>query len=714
MRIFFLAFALTSLNIINCISQENYRWNNVAIGGGGYVTDIVVHPKERDLIYIRTDVGGLFKWDNKHGRWIQLLDWVGYDNVNYRNVDGVAIDPNNPDLIYIAAGNDVLKSNNRGLSWKNTGLNKEFMGNGDYRWVGENIAVDPLNSKIIYCGTRNDGLYCSTDTAKTWQPVRQIPSGKKDIGIRTIVFDSKSIKDGKCQKIYVGIPGFGIYWSNDAGNTFSILNGSPLDVNRMAIAADGSLIVTHQGGLSKFNGKWTDISPHKNMEFCGLAIDPNNTEHYVISESRNDCLNSFFQTNDAGKTWNEVRRKIHFETAPGWYTFDAEVAEGTKTHPDKFTYFAAAVSSLAFDPFTPNKLLFSDWYAVWWTNNINAPLTEWVSNEKGHEETVVLSVVCPTGGFPLFTLMADNCGFFHNNIHDFPTKRLTDKAEGINLDYCDDRPSNLVMIDAEDWAGKNTRLLVSTDAGKTFMPITKPEGTSGRVAYSSDDSLNIVYLPAKNKQIYFTEDMGKTWVPSKGSPIDVLDREYIFNYNQPLAADKVEGSTFYLFCRGKLYQSADKGKNWILTQGEIPQEEGDDWTETSTADPTTESGFVNLKTAPGLKGTIWISLGKNGLWRSSNGGEKFSPDTFFEAARCLAWGKEAATSLFPTAYVYGTHQNEWGLYRSTDMGKSWLKINDNEHSLTRPYSMDGDKNKFGRVYLSIGGRGVMYGETDTK
>jgi len=58
-----LVIALTSLNIINCISQENYKWDNVAIGGGGYVTDIVVHPKERDLIYFQTDVGGLFKWD---------------------------------------------------------------------------------------------------------------------------------------------------------------------------------------------------------------------------------------------------------------------------------------------------------------------------------------------------------------------------------------------------------------------------------------------------------------------------------------------------------------------------------------------------------------------------------------------------------------------------------------------------------------------------
>ena len=31
-------------------------WNSVAIAGMGFVTGLVIHPKERDLIYIRTDV----------------------------------------------------------------------------------------------------------------------------------------------------------------------------------------------------------------------------------------------------------------------------------------------------------------------------------------------------------------------------------------------------------------------------------------------------------------------------------------------------------------------------------------------------------------------------------------------------------------------------------------------------------------------------------
>ena len=697
----------------HCLSQEKYTWDNVTIGGGGFVTGIAIHPKEPDLIYIRTDVGGLFKWNKKFSKWEQLLDWVEYNNVAYRNVDGLVLDPNNPDIVYITAGKDVLKSVDRGKTWKNTGLGKVFMGNGDDRWKGENIAVDPVNSNILCCGTRNDGLYYSSDAANTWQSIVNVPSGKINIGIRSIVFDAHSIKNGKCQVIYIGLPGVGIYRSNDAGKSFEFLQGSPLQVNRMAVTTDGALVVTHDAGISKFKGDWSDISPNNKMDFCGLAIDPQSSQHYVAAESRTDCLNAMFQTLDGGATWQEIKRKIHFETAPGWFTYDPKVAEGIQPKQTKWTYFAAAVSALAFDPFTPGKLFFSDWYAIWWTNNVNASVTEWFTNEKGHEETVVLLVVSPSKGCPLFTLMADNVGFRHNNINDFPSQRLSDKAEGISLDYCEKSPSNIVMVDAEDWWGKNTRLLISNDSGRTMTVINKPQGKSGRVAYSSVNSNNIVYLPAKNNNIYFTEDRGTTWNIAKGLPANILDREYVFNYNQPLAADKVDGAVFYIFNKGKFFRSSDGGKNWSGTKGEIPEQEGDNWVETSKADPTTEYGFVNVKTAPRLKGAVWVSLGKNGLWASSNGGEHFDKDSFFEIARCLAWGKSAPGDSAATAFVYGTHDHQWGLFRSVNRGKTWQQINDKEHSLARPYAMDGDKNVFGRIYISIGGRGVMCGKSIT-
>lgn len=39
-----------------------YRWTNVKVGAGGYAPNIVFSPAERGLAYLRTDMGGAYRW----------------------------------------------------------------------------------------------------------------------------------------------------------------------------------------------------------------------------------------------------------------------------------------------------------------------------------------------------------------------------------------------------------------------------------------------------------------------------------------------------------------------------------------------------------------------------------------------------------------------------------------------------------------------------
>src|SRR5271170_5219740 len=81
-----------------------YTWKSVQIVGGGFVDGIVFHPTEPGLRYARTDIGGAYRWDEQAKQWVPLLDWLGYDDVNLMGVESIALDPADPNRLYLACG----------------------------------------------------------------------------------------------------------------------------------------------------------------------------------------------------------------------------------------------------------------------------------------------------------------------------------------------------------------------------------------------------------------------------------------------------------------------------------------------------------------------------------------------------------------------------------------------------------------------------------
>ena len=69
------------------LGAQTYNWRNVEIVGGGYVPGIVFNASEPDLVYARTDIGGAYRWNPSTGRWVPLLDWIGFDDWNLTGVD---------------------------------------------------------------------------------------------------------------------------------------------------------------------------------------------------------------------------------------------------------------------------------------------------------------------------------------------------------------------------------------------------------------------------------------------------------------------------------------------------------------------------------------------------------------------------------------------------------------------------------------------------
>src|SRR3954452_25303979 len=82
--------------------SELYVWRNVTIGGGGFVTGLLFHPHEKNLLYARTDVGGAYRSDDAGKHWIPITDWIG--EMDFTGIESFAVDPVDASRIYLAAG----------------------------------------------------------------------------------------------------------------------------------------------------------------------------------------------------------------------------------------------------------------------------------------------------------------------------------------------------------------------------------------------------------------------------------------------------------------------------------------------------------------------------------------------------------------------------------------------------------------------------------
>jgi photosystem II stability/assembly factor-like uncharacterized protein len=671
---------------IPSMETEPYTWNNVPIGGGGYVTGIVIHPTEPDLLYIRTDVGGAYRWDARHDRMIPLTDWIGYDESNLYGIDGFALAPSNPDIIYMVCGkypwaepHSVLKSTDRGETWHKTALQKKAGGNQGLRWAGECIAIDPANEEIVYCGTRFDGLWKTIDGGHTWARENAIPAGSKENGIRTIVI-APSTKNHP-QTIYVGVYDVGVFRSTDNGTTWNFLNGSPSTPIRMAANQQGNIFVSSRNGVFAYTKPgWTDISPVPGVEYASIATDPHTPDRLLCAIRKNSHHNPIYLSEDRGKTWRNVldHDERHFQV-PWW----------PKRH------FSASTACTIFDPHHRNRVWFVDWYGTWHTPDITARPCHWYTHEEGHEEMVVFGLISPTQGAPLLTALADNNGTRHTHFSTFPETRFEEPyvQSTTGLDFCEANPNIVVRVGSSN-NGQEGVGAYSNDNGQhweAFKSASFP--MNGRIAISATNPRNIVVLPIGDSPKY-SMNAGKTWHESSGAPKGGVGQ--FWHKANPFCSDRVHGSRFYYFEGGKLFRSDDGGKNWKHT-ATLPRD---------------IPGFLTtLTTAPYMPGDVWISMGQNGLFRSSDAGETFSKVEDVTWSRLVAFGKPAKHTNTPTLFVYGTIQSTTGIFRSMDVGKTWVRINDDRHQIgNSPECMTGDRQVFGRVYIGTNGRGVFYGE----
>lgn len=689
--------------------ENDYVWNPLKIGGGGWVVGMDIHPTEQGLLYIRTDVSGAYRWNPQTSYWERIVttatmpaEYNSYGS--YEGVHSLVGAPGNPDIAYMAYKNQIFKSWNRGDKWFATsfGIHGVSMNsNGAGRQEGERLAVDPNNSEVLYYGSENDQLWTSHDGGNNWSKISTIPQGKEGHGVNTIVFDKGSgVTNTKTNVIYVTVDDGGVFKTSDAGLTWNRISDSGPGTHRSyrdaEIGSDGMYYVIYtsegndgEGAVWKYlpSGQWINITPEGNQPYTAIAVDPTNKERIVVMK-------------DGGKTW------VSANQGNNWSSHDFNRRSTSVGYLGRQTDHWLSIGEIKFDPFEPGKLWFAEGFGVWWANNLSSNPIDWNEESKGIEETCGNAVISPPGGKPV-TAMWDLGAFFHENTDQYYAQRSQSYFLSCwSLDWCPADPDFLVGTFQSHHPNQPVQNKYSVDGGRswTVFPSVPENASFGCITVSADDKNNIVWLPSNDQLPYYTTDRGVSWKQCNFGGLTNSGYNSYTSPRKPLCADRVQPSTFYYQNNDGIYRSLDAGANWSKV----------------AANPVPNCWNITMKTVPGHTGEIWLAEGKQGnivggLWRSRDGGETWNAVHGLEQVFSFGFGKPERNGEYPTVFATGVLNGEHGIYRSTDSGNKWVKIGTYPLGINDYVDdMDGDKNVFGKVYICFAGSGFCYGTVESE
>ncbi|MBD3223624.1 MAG: T9SS type A sorting domain-containing protein [Caldithrix sp.] len=307
---------------------------------GGRVVDIAFNPQNPNIVYAAAATGGVFKSEDSGESWYPV-----FDDQAVLTIGDIAIDPINPQTIYVGTGEangghnnfpggGIYKSNDGGVNW-------QFIGLGQSASIGR-IWVHPTNNDLVYVAAVGSyfapnaqrGVYLSTDGGQNW---RQILFVSDSTGAIDLVIDrhdpqfmlaamwERVRRPVDVSKTHLYGPTSGIYRTYDGGDTWERLgpeHGLPDSQNerigRIGLSMhrdDGQIIYALYTDGSDIRGlyrtktggdQWNRVDPQNALQtgdlgfswyFGQVRVHPVDPDRVFVMDV------ALMRTTDAGETW---------------------------------------------------------------------------------------------------------------------------------------------------------------------------------------------------------------------------------------------------------------------------------------------------------------------------------------------------------------------------------------------------------------------------
>jgi photosystem II stability/assembly factor-like uncharacterized protein len=311
------------------------KWREIGPMRAGRTRALAGVPSQPMTFYLGAVNGGVYKTTDAGHTWVSL-----WDDQPSGSIGTIAVAPSDPNVIYVGSGeglarpdlsvgDGVYKSTDAGKSWTHLGLR-------DGQQIGQ-LAINPTNPDIVFVAVTGHpygpnterGLFKSTDGGKSFRKVLYIDdkTGASEVQIDPknpqIVFAGMwQRQEGPWENGSFGGAGGGLFKSTDGGETFKKVTGgglpadiiqvnltiSPADDQRIyAAVASGrtvQLMRSEDGGATWVHAPVNDTRPEARIGGGDLPVpkadakDPNTL--WIASTVT-------WRSNDGGRSWEGVR-----------------------------------------------------------------------------------------------------------------------------------------------------------------------------------------------------------------------------------------------------------------------------------------------------------------------------------------------------------------------------------------------------------------------
>lgn len=728
---------LTSLLVLcSTLHLLAATWHVAEIGGGGYITGMIQDPRHPEVIYARSDVGGVFKSTDGARTW-QACN-AGMDKWYQHHVRSIAMDPVNTQVVYRAGGELVgwqhtgyiHRSTDGGQTWQLVCDSVDYFGNGSTRMCGEMIAVDPADHLHVMAGSYSRGLWESTDQGITWHCVGL--RGERITFVRYF-----------CGQLYVGTAFDGaignrntirqcmdyqrnlpsrLYVMTADGHLRQVFQSREVAFYDIAVLHGGATILlatnrcvmrsTDYGATFRPSGL-----PDKAM-YQTLALDPHHEGRVYTARkfSEQDTLRIYVSDN-AGQDWHLWTTGI---TAANLHELP------TYAHAD-CAWLGASIACLMPDCADPDKMYLSNWWGV--TVSYDNGRNFHCHNFKG------LNILCgecilrhPVTPGKVYLAMADHGPLVSTDAGQ--TYRLMSsqaRTSARTLAASRTNPEWLMWSEGSKRTNEGTPVRLTTDGGLTVTQVCHHQGNSYVQCLMEDPQVDGRYWmmqegllndSVERGGIYRSDDHGQTWQRT-ASPYPAYmnclphRREYIdgnflpvVSYqtknasgtNHLMSADCFRRDVLYVgeWTEG-LWRSDDAGRTWSNISTGLPR---------ADADSARVLSFVHAD--PLRRGGLYAGYWKAGLWYSRDYGHHWKQISLSDqpVTNAVAMDKQGQT-ICVACSQHVSADRPAALFISTDNGQHWTDLYDAQLGALRiiDIALDADCR---RIHVTTCGNGAYY------